>query len=292
MKPNQIYSKWFVMPAFLLFFILFLMPSILGMYTSFTNWNAMSENMRFIGLTNYVKIFGDSAILRVFGNNIYYAVWTSLLKGVFGLLLALVLNRALKTRNVLRMIFFLPMIISNLIVGLVFQQIFHPAHGILNEFLKLIGLGSLARGWIIDPGLVMGSSVAIEVWKAAGFNMVIFLAGLQSVPAEMYEACDIDGGNAWRQFVNVTLPFILPSIVINMLLNIISGLKVFDVIFALTNGGPGRSSEVISITIFNEFSYGNYGYATALSTLLFLALSLISISVIRFYMRKGERAME
>ncbi|NLF26326.1 MAG: sugar ABC transporter permease [Clostridiales bacterium] len=292
MNLNRIYSKWLAMPAFLVFFILFLMPSIIGMYTSFTNWNAMSEDMRFIGLANYSKIFGDSAVIRAFGNNIFYAALTSLFKGIFGLLLALALNRALKTRNILRTIFFLPMIISNLIVGLVFQQVFHPAHGILNEFLRLIGLGSLARGWIIEPGLVMWSSVAIEVWKAAGFNMVIFLAGLQSVPAEMYEACDIDGGNAWKKFVNVTVPFILPSIVINMLLNVISGLKVFDVIFALTNGGPGRSSEVISITIFNEFSYGNYGYATALNTLLFLALSLISIGVIRFYMRKGERVME
>lgn len=180
------------------------------------------------------------------------------------------------------------MVISNLIVGLVFQQILHPDHGILNQFLNGIGLGSLAHGWIIEPATVMWACVAIEVWKAAGFNMVIFLAGLQAVPLEMYEACDMDGASAWQKFLNVTLPFIMPSVTINMLLNIISGLKVFDVIFALTNGGPGRFSEVVNITIFNQFSLGDYGYGTALNTILFLVLAVISVFVIRFYSKEEE----
>lgn len=288
MKLNKVYSKWYLMPAFVLFFVLFLFPSIIGLFFSFTNWNVMSENVKFVGLTNYLNIFSDSSMWQVFGNTAFYAVLTSLLKGLFGLLLALALNRAIKSRNVLRTLFFLPMILSNLIVGLVFQQIFHPEHGILNEFLRLIGLGGFTHGWIIEPGLVMWACVAIEVWKAAGFNMVIFLAGLQAVPPEMYEASDMDGANAWQKFKSVTLPFIMPSVVINMLLNVISGIKVFDVVFALTNGGPGRASEVVNITIFNEFSKGNYGYGTALNTIMFVVLAVISIAVIQFYMRGGE----
>lgn len=288
MKLNKVYSKWYLMPAFVLFFVLFLFPSIIGLFFSFTNWNVMSENVKFVGLTNYRNIFSDSSMWQVFGNTAFYAVLTSLLKGLFGLLLALALNRAIKSRNVLRTLFFLPMILSNLIVGLVFQQIFHPEHGILNEFLRLIGLGGFTHGWIIEPGLVMWACVAIEVWKAAGFNMVIFLAGLQAVPPEMYEASDMDGANAWQKFKSVTLPFIMPSVVINMLLNVISGIKVFDVVFALTNGGPGRASEVVNITIFNEFSKGNYGYGTALNTIMFVVLAVISIAVIQFYMRGGE----
>lgn len=288
MKLNKVYSIWYLMPAFVLFFVLFLFPSIIGLFFSFTNWNVMSENVKFVGLTNYLNIFSDSSMWQVFGNTAFYAVLTSLLKGLFGLLLALALNRAIKSRNVLRTLFFLPMILSNLIVGLVFQQIFHPEHGILNEFLRLIGLGGFTHGWIIEPGLVMWACVAIEVWKAAGFNMVIFLAGLQAVPPEMYEASDMDGANAWQKFKSVTLPFIMPSVVINMLLNVISGIKVFDVVFALTNGGPGRASEVVNITIFNEFSKGNYGYGTALNTIMFVVLAVISIAVIQFYMRGGE----
>ena len=283
MQKNKIYSKVFLIPALTIFVTLFLLPSIIGLFLSFTNWNVMSENIKFIGLRNYVEIFTDSSSWLSLKNTVFYAVLTSVLKGIIGLLLAIALNRAIKSRNALRTLFFMPMIISNLIVGLVFQQIFHPTNGILNGILGAIGLGSLARGWIVEPGLVMWSCVAIEVWKAAGFNMVIFLAGLQAVPEDLYEACVMDGANCWQKFKSVTLPCIMPSVTINMLLNIISGLKVFDVVFTLTNGGPGRASEVVNITIFNEFSKGNYGYGTALNTILFICLIVISIWVIKSF---------
>ncbi len=182
MNYNKIYSKWFWVPAFAIFFILFLLPSILGVFFSFTNWNSMSESLKWVGLENYKKIFESGSSIRPFANTIFFAVMTSVLKGGFGLLLALALNRRVYGRNALRTLFFLPMVLSNVIVGLVFQQIYHPTTGVLNQFLNLLGMGSLAHGWIIEPGLVMWSCVAVEVWKASGFNMVIFLAGLQSVP--------------------------------------------------------------------------------------------------------------
>lgn len=287
MNYNKIYSKWFWVPAFAIFFILFLLPSILGVFFSFTNWNSMSESLKWVGLENYKKIFESGSSIRPFANTIFFAVMTSVLKGGFGLLLALALNRRVYGRNALRTLFFLPMVLSNVIVGLVFQQIYHPTTGVLNQFLNLLGMGSLAHGWIIEPGLVMWSCVAVEVWKASGFNMVIFLAGLQSVPTDLYEACDMDGGNAWQKFIKVTLPFIMPSVVINMLLNVISGLKVFDVIYTLTNGGPGKMSEVVEIVILNEFAIGNYGYGTAYSTLMFVVLIIISVSVIKRYAAIG-----
>lgn len=284
------YSKWYAMPAFLVYFLLFLFPSLLGMMFSFTNWNVMSDVPKWIGFKNYTTIFADKSMMRVFGNTVYYAVATSVGKGVFGLLLALALNRSFRSKNALRTIFFLPMILSNLIVGLVFQQVYHPTTGILNGFLNLIGLNSLTRGWIIEPGTVMGACAFMEIWKAAGFNMIIFLAGLQGVPEDLYEACAIDGAGPWKKFTRITLPCIMPSVTINMLLNVISGLKVFDAIFALTNGGPGRTSEVVNISIFHEFSLGNYGYGTALNTIMFVALALISIVVIRFYTKDDEVA--
>ena len=288
MDLNKAYKKIYILPAFLVFFVLFLLPSILGLFYSFTNWNVMSDDIRFIGLDNYRNIFSDSSMWKVFQNTGFYAVLTSILKGAVGLMLALALNREIRSRNLLRTLFFLPMILSNLIVGLVFQQVFHPDTGILNEGLRMIGLSGLTHGWLIEPDIVMWSCVAIEVWKAAGFNMVIFLAGLQLVPQDMYEACEMDGANGWQKFLNITIPFIVPSITINMLLNVISGLKVFDVIFALTNGGPGRSSEVVNITIFNQFSMGDYGYGTALNTVMFLVLSVISNAVIWFYTSREE----
>ncbi len=288
MRMKKVYKSWYVMPAFVIFFVLFLLPSILGLMFSFTNWNVMSSNLKFVGLENYRKIFEDPTMWKVFGNTALYAVMTSILKAVVGLALAVALNRAIKTRNALRTIFFLPMIISNLIVGLVFQQIYHPDHGILNEFFRTVGLDFLAQNWLIDTSIVMWACIAIEVWKAAGYNMVIFLAGLQSVPEDLLEASAIDGAGPWQKFVRVTFPLMMPSVVINMLLNIISGLKVFDVIFALTNGGPGRASEVVNITIFKQFSMGDYAYGTALNTILFVVLAIISVVVIWNYTKGDE----
>lgn len=288
MQLKKVYKGWYMAPALLIFFVLFLLPGIIGLFFSLTNWNSMSDTIRFIGLENYRKIFADKDMWHVFGNNVFYAIMTSLLKGAIGLLLAVVLNRVIRSRNALRTIFFLPMCIANLIVGLVFQQILHPTAGILNQFLNMIGLGALAQNWLIDPDVVMWSCVALEVWKAAGFNMVIFLAGLQSVPRDLYEACDIDGVGGWQKFYKITFPMIMPSVVINMLLNVISGLKVFDVIFTLTNGGPGRASEVVNITIFKQFSLGDYGYGTALNTILFVVLSIISVAAIRNYTKEGD----
>jgi ABC-type sugar transport systems, permease components len=288
MNYKKIYSIWFWIPAFIVFFTLFLLPGILGTFFSFTNWNSMNDNIKWIGFDNYIKIFTKAFNLNPFVNTLFFAVMSSLFKGLFGLLLALVLNRKLYGRNTLRMLFFLPIIISNVIVGLVFQQIYKVDTGVLNQSLHLIGLGAFAHGWIIEPGLVMWSCVAVEVWKASGFNMVIFLAGLQTVPSELYEACDMDGGNSWYKFIKVTLPFIMPAVVINMLLNIISGLKVFDVIYTLTNGGPGRASQVVEIVVLNEFSIGNYGYGTAYSTFMFVFLIVISVGIIRKFASAGE----
>ncbi|MDD3212842.1 MAG: sugar ABC transporter permease [Eubacteriales bacterium] len=287
MNYNKVYSKWFWAPAFAIFFILFLLPSIMGIFFSFTNWNAISDNIKWIGIDNYQKIFKSMSNIRPILNTIFFAFMTSILKGGIGLLLALALNRAVFGRDALRTLFFLPIILSNVVVGLVFQQIYNPDTGVINQFLRLIGADALTHGWIIEPQLVMWSCVAVEVWKASGFNMVIFLAGLQSVPSDLYEACDIDGGSAWKKFTKITIPFIMPSIVINMLLNIISGLKVFDVIYTLTNGGPGRLSSVVEIVVLNEFSIGNYGYGTAYSTLMFFILIIISVSVIKHFAKEG-----
>lgn len=288
MNQHKVYSKWFWIPAFVVFVILFLLPGVLGTFFSFTNWNSMSETVKWIGLDNYKNILSSSAGLRPLFNTFFFAAVTTVLKGVFGLLLALALVRRVHGKNALRTLFFLPMVLSNLIVGLVFQQIYHPTSGVLNQFLQLIGLGGLAGGWIIEADLVMWSAAFVEIWKGTGFNMVIFLAALQTVPVELYEACDIDGGNAWSKFYRITLPMIIQSVFINLLLSAISGLKVFDVIFTLTNGGPGRMSEVVEIVAFKEFAIGNYGYGTAYSSIMLVVLLLLSIGVIHKFARAGE----
>ncbi|WP_391574051.1 carbohydrate ABC transporter permease [Cohnella sp.] len=286
MYVNKIYSKKFILPALILFFLLFLLPSFMGFYYSLTNWNSMSENIKFIGLDNFKEIFNDSGSFMFIKNTLMYAFFTTVLKVAIGLGLALMLNEGIKTKGLLRTIYFLPIIISNLIVGLMFQQVLHPSNGILNHALEFIGLSFLTQAWLEDPQWVMWSTIGVEVWKAAGFVMIIFLAGLQTVSKETIEASDMDGANYWNKLTKIIIPSIAPSILINTLLSVISGLKVFDVIFALTNGGPGRSSEVINITILNQFSMGNYGYSTALGVLMFIFLAVISIGIIMIFTRK------
>ncbi|WP_018754823.1 carbohydrate ABC transporter permease [Paenibacillus terrigena] len=285
MYASKLYSWKFIVPAFLLFFVLFLVPNLMGFYYSLTNWNAMSDQVKFIGLDNFIEVFTDKSNFRFIYNTLMFAIVTSILKAVIGLGLALMLNEGVKSKNYLRTIFFMPVVISNLIVGLIFQQIYNPDTGILNGFLEAIGLGAFSQSWIGDPKLAIWSSMGVEIWKASGFNMVIFLAGLQMVPKDMYEAADMDGANYWNKLIKVTIPFLIPSITINMMLNVISGLKVFDVIFALTNGGPGRASEVINLTIFNQFGLGTYGYGTALGVILFLFLAVISIGLVKIFTR-------
>ena len=288
MYVNKIYSKKFILPALIIFFVLFLLPSFMGFYYSLTNWNSMSDNIKFIGLENFKEIFSDSSSFLFMKNTLMYAFFTTILKVFIGLALALMLNEGIKSKGLLRTIYFLPIIISNLIVGLMFQQVLHPSHGILNSGLEFIGLGSWAQAWLEDPKWVMWTTIGVEVWKAAGFVMIIFLAGLQSVSKETIEASDMVGANYWNKLIKIIIPSIAPSILINTLLSAISGLKVFDVIFALTNGGPGRSSEVINITIFNQFSMGNYGYSTALGVIMFVFLAIISIGIIMIFTRKDE----
>lgn len=288
MRNIKVYSGGFLVPGLLIYIILFLLPCIMGLYYSFTNWNSMSDTMKFIGLDNYKQIWSaGTGTLKVFNSTILYAFGTTVFKIILGLILALLLNEGIRSKNVLRMIFFMPITLSPLIIGIIFAQIFHPT-GVLNDFLLLVGLDSLAHAWIAEPKLALWSSMSVEIWKASGFSMAIFLAGLQMIPKSLYEAADIDGANLWGKFKHITLPLLMPSISINSVLGVISGLKVFDMIYPLTNGGPGRATEVINITVFNEFSKGDYGYATALGVVMFVFITIISFAVLGAFTKANE----
>ena len=160
-------------------------------------------------------------------------------------------------------------------------------NGIVNQFLRLIGLEALTNSWLTNPKLVLGSTIAVECWRMAGWNMVIFLAGLQAIPRDYYEAASIDGASAWIQFVKITIPFLVPSLTITTVLNAIHGLKSFDLIFALTGGGPGSLTELMNVSVFHTFSQGRYGMSTALSVIVFLITATIAM-LIKNRMTKSE----
>jgi raffinose/stachyose/melibiose transport system permease protein len=176
--------------------------------------------------------------------------------------------------NFHRVIIYLPAIIPMIVVGIVFRSILHPTTGVLNEFLRAIGLDFLAQRWLTNPDIALYSVILVDTWKGVGFIMVILIAGLQVIPTEYYEAAQIDGASPWDEFWKITLPLLMPTLTVTTVLNLLYGLKVFDIVWVLTNGGDGDATETVYTMVFKEFSKGRYGVSTALSTLLFAIMSI------------------
>lgn len=282
---KRTYSLWFLAPSVIIYYSLFVFPFLLGVYYSFTDWNFKTAS--FIGLENYKNILMRKELNIAVKNTLIFALVTAVLKSILGLGLAVVLNRQLRSRNFLRTIFFMPAVINNIAIGIIFVAILHPVTGLLNRFFNAIGATFLAQNWLTDTKLAIYSISMIEVWKWTGFTMVIFLAGLQSISNEYYEVANIDGANAWQKFIKVTVPLIMPAINNAVVLNIIGGLSVFDIVLATTGGGPGRATEVLNTTIYKAYSQLRYGEACAGSSLLSFAIGIIAILVYLF-IRKRE----
>lgn len=221
------------------------------------------------------------------GNTLTYSFSVTFVRNFLGLLLALLLNNAyLKGRNLFRTIMFLPYVIAPVVIGYLFTAIYNPNQGILNEALRTIGLGSLAKDWLNDPSTALFSTILTDVWRTTGFSMVIYLAGLQSIPPDLYESADIDGANSFWKLTNVTLPLLAPSVTINVVLALIGTMKVFVMILVLTNGGPGYATEVMNTYIMSTFSLGLYGSGTAANIILSLIITIIGLPVLLFLRRR------
>lgn len=281
---RNLYSYKFLFPGMLLFSMFFIIPTILSFYFAFTNWSL--DGFRFIGIDNFKNIIAEPTLSLAFKNTIIFTVITTILKLGLGLILALLLNMGLKSQGYLRTIFFTPAILSSVAVGLTFSSIFHPTSGIINRLLNIVGLHILTRDWLGDIHLVIYSVSMIEVWKWTGFTAVIFLAGLQSISKEYYEALSIDGANKWQTFRYITFPLLRPAFNTNLLLAVIGGLRVFDIVYATTGGGPGTASEVISSFVYRKFANGYFGLSTAVGLLLFVLVSGVAVPLYAWTSKK------
>jgi raffinose/stachyose/melibiose transport system permease protein len=281
------YPFYFALPALVLYVTFFVMPSIIGIGYSFTDWSGYSPEVNFIGWENFQTIFSPKEkYLAYIGNTLIFTGVSVVLKTIFALGLALLLNEGVKRFvNFYRVLIYLPAVLPTLVVALIFRSILNPATGLLNSFLRTIGLSGLALKWLIDPHIALYSVIGVDTWKGVGYIMVILLAGLQTIPKDYYEAAQIDGANAWQRFWYVTLPMLTPAIVVVSVLNVLYGLRVFDIVYAMTNGGPGYATEVIATDIFKAFSQGQYGLGTAVSTIMFLMLLFAGYFVIRLLER-------
>ena len=272
---NKMYPLYFSMGAVVLYSLFMVLPGLMGFYLSFTDWNRYSSEINFVGLQNFALIFSKQNYWHSITNTIIFTLVTIALKTGVALLLALLLTKGLKRFfNFHRVIIYLPAIIPMIVVGIVFRSILHPTTGVLNEFLRALGLQFLAQRWLTNPDIALYSVILVDTWKGVGFIMVILIAGLQVIPTEYYEAAQIDGANGWDEFWKITLPLLMPTLTVITVLNLLYGLKVFDVVWVLTNGGPGYATETVYTMVFKEFSKGRYGVSTALSTLLFVIMSI------------------
>jgi raffinose/stachyose/melibiose transport system permease protein len=285
-RLKRYYSPLFLAPATIVYGGFFLVPVVISFYFAFTNWNVFLTEIDFTGFSNFRNIFENPVMSLALRNTLLFALLTTVGKNVIGLGLALAVESKARFRNLFRSIFFSPAVLSYIVIGLLFTAILSP-RGIVNDALSALGLHSLARSWVADKGLVMYSLSLVEIWQWSGFHMAIYLAGLQSVPKELKDAAAIDGAFGATRFWRITLPLIIPSLNVSLVTALISGFKVFDLVFIMTNGGPGYASEVVSTQIYTMMGLGRWGEATAMNLLLFMIVSLIALAILSI-LRKRE----
>lgn len=281
------YPYYLLLPGLLVFLCFFAYPSVSGFYYAFVNWDGIQVR-GFTGWDNFRNLIDRDDFGLVFYNTFLFTAVTTLFKIGLGLLLAVLANMTLRFSKLLRSVLFLPVILSYVAVGLVFSAIYEPDRGLLNQLLAWAGLSGWTQSWLTNEHLVMFSISAAEIWKTAGFCMMLFLAGLQTIPKEWYEAAQIDGAGAAGRFRHITLPALRPVIQINVILTLIGGLKVFDLVYTMTGGGPAGASEVISTVVYDSFSKGYYGEGTAANLLLFVLILIVVLFTHKLITRKEK----
>lgn len=289
MNKNKVYPIWFAVAALLVYSILFVLPGVVGIGYSFTDWSSYSDSLKFVGLDNFKTVFSAKEnYLKIIKNTLAFTLGTTIIKNILGLALAVLLTKSIRLLNFHRGVMFMPSVLSTLILGMIFTSILNPAAGLLNTALRGIGLGALAKPWLTSPDYAFGSVMAVDIWRGTGYIMTILIAGILSISSDYYEACSIDGASGWQKFRFITLPLLLPTLATTTVLNVIYGMKVFDMIYALTNGGPGRATtEVLYTAVFKKFGTGQYAIGTALSSVMFVFMVFIGFFMIRI-MTKDE----
>ncbi|MDN4074423.1 carbohydrate ABC transporter permease [Fictibacillus terranigra] len=268
-------------------FILY--PFLNGLKISFTNWNGFSQVYDYVGFQQYSRLLKDPDTWLVVKNTLLYGLGSTLFQNIIGLLYALLLNQSIKVRGLTRTIIYLPVIISPLIMGYIWYFFFAYQGGALNDILILMGFDKINA--LANPSVNTWIIVFVNTYQFVGIAMIIYLAGLQSISKDYYEAAQLDGASPFKQFKNITLPLLMPSITINIVLNIIGGLKLFDVIVSLTGGGPGNASQSMSTFMYDlYFNRQDAGYAATEGVLMAVIILVISISALIFFKRKEVEA--
>jgi len=280
---KKMYSTWFLIPVGIIFFVLFLLPTIMSFFFSMTTWTL--TDWKFTGLDNLRMFFKETSLRIGFKNTLIYAALTSGSKVILGLFFGAVLATPyLRTRNFLRSVLFFPNLISTLAVGITFRSLMHPTRGLINNVLASIGIAG--PDWLGNANNALYSVILIDLWKGVGIATVIYIAGILAIPEQYYEALSIDGGNTWHRFRHITLPLCRPAMNSVVILSFIGGLRTFDLVWVTTKGGPGFATDLLASIIYKQYSAGYYGLATLGNVLMFLLISLLAFPLYYFITRK------
>ncbi len=285
MSSKRISNYFFILPAVLIFSTFYIYPFFKTFQLSLHSWDGIQPTMQFVGLANFKDLFlDDKAWWSSMLNAGYITLWALTFQNIIALILALACDKALRIGSIYRVIFFIPPVLSEIVVGLVWKWIYNGDYGILNHWLVSLGLGSLASDWLAQPSTALTAIAIVHSWKGFGWAFIILLAGLQTIPTQLYEAAYVDGANAWRRFVNVTIPMMVPVFIMVMILTILGTMQGFALILAMTGGGPAGHTEVPVIRILNSMKNSQFGYACAQA--LIFGMILVTISFIQIRVSK------
>ncbi|TFC50490.1 sugar ABC transporter permease [Cryobacterium sp. TmT2-59] len=274
----------FIVPALAIFTIVMLVPVAMNAGYAFTDWNGFTQDFGWVGLANFAHIGADVATRTAFVNTLVFTAINAPLQILIGLILALSLRSTSRFIVGVRLIVVMPIAVSGVVLGFIGTIIFDPRTGILAALAESTGLEFIGANWLGDPKLAMAAVIAMNLWQWSGFTMLIFLAGLTSIPEELYEAAQLDGASRWQQFSQITWPLLSPAATINIVLTLIGGLKIFDVVYVLTGGGPGDATRTVVMRVVTQGATSNYGYSASISvtlTILTMIVALVALAVLR-----------
>jgi raffinose/stachyose/melibiose transport system permease protein len=276
-------AAWaFAVPALAVYFVFLVYPALQSLWFSFTNWDGLSPTYKFVGADNYLSMAKDPVVIQAVINNIVWTVVTIVFPVTIGLILAVLLNGRVRGKPVIRLIFYTPAVLPLVAVASIWGWLYNPQYGAINGALRAIGLDGLAQPWLGQDSTALAAVMVPAIWLRVGFPMLLYLAALQGINTDMYEAATVDGATRWQQFWFITMPSLRPTHYIVIALSLIDSFKVFDLVYAMTYGGPGTATQVMGTWMyFNVFQYYQAGYGTAIAVVITAVAIAVSIPYVR-----------
>ncbi len=274
---------FFLFPSFVILALIIIVPIIMSSYYSLLKWDGFGKG-DFIGLKNYIRLFNDPAFIISVRNSLIFAFTSVFIQLPISLLLALVISKGVKFERFFVTVFFIPVIISTVVIGQLWMKIYHPSYGLLNMFLRAVGLGNLTREWLGTRETALMASVVPVLWQYIGYHMLLMYAGIKSISTDVFEAAKIDGASWLKTCAFITIPMLKPILKVSLTFAVVGALKVFDLVFVLTRGGPARASEVTStLMIETIFKSNNYGYGSAMAVFVIAECVLLYLLIGKFF---------